>query len=158
MRAAQGENLLLCDADLAVPVEELPRFLPPATEADVVIASREIPGARRVGEPAHRHLLGRAFNWVVRRVTGLPFADTQCGFKLFRRSAARELFALQRIDGFGFDVELLYLARRRGLRIVELPVLWRYGEGSRVRPWRHSWAMLGEALAVRWNAWRGRYS
>jgi glycosyltransferase involved in cell wall biosynthesis len=153
MLAATGDYLLLSDADLSVPLEELARFLPPATEADVVIGSRELPGAQRLGEPAFRHLMGRVFNRLVRWITGLPYRDTQCGFKLFRRSTAQSLFALQRVDGFGFDVEILYLARQRGLAVV-----WRYGTESRVRPLRHSLTMLGEALAVRWNVWRGTYT
>lgn len=158
MLVAKGEYLLLSDADLSVPIEEAHRFLPPDMDADIAIGSREAPGAQRLGEPEYRHLMGRIFNRIVRTITGLPFQDTQCGFKMFRRDLAQALFDRQRTDGFGFDAELLFLAQRRHLRIVEIPVVWRYGEESRVRPVRHSLAMVGEALMIRWNWLRGGYA
>ena len=159
MQAADGEYRFMCDADLPISINTIETFLNQINEGyDIVIGSRQIPGAQRFNEPLFRHIMGRLFNWSLKCLAFGGFQDTQCGFKLFRRSTTRDLFTLQRIDGFGFDVELLYLARHRGLVMVELPVVWRYGEESRVQPWRHSLTMLGEALVVRWDSWRGRYS
>ncbi len=157
MLAATGAYRLMCDADLSVPIEDLTRFLPPEAQGDVVIGSREAQGAKRLDEPAVRHIMGRIFNRVVAVITGLPYADTQCGFKMFTAAAAERLFSQQTIDGFGFDVELLYLARRYRFRVVEKPVVWKYGTESRVKPVRHSLAMVREALTVRLQGWRGRY-
>jgi len=158
MLSARGEYRFLCDADLSMPVEQIARFLPPTLEGyDVAIASREVPGARRYGEPPLRHLLGRAFNLLVQALAVPGLKDTQCGFKCFRGPAAQELFSRQRVKGFAFDVEVLFLARRRGLRVVEVPIDWYYQGGSRVQPLRHSLPMLRDVLAVRWNHWRGRY-
>lgn len=158
MLQARGRFRFLCDADLAVPVEELARFLPPALpDVEVAIGSREAPGARRHGEPAYRHLMGRAFNWIVRAVAVRGIRDTQCGFKCFRGDVAEQLFAQQRLDGFGFDVEALFLAQKSGLRIAEIPINWYYQRESKVRPVRDTLRMLSEALQVRWNYLRGRY-
>jgi glycosyltransferase involved in cell wall biosynthesis len=156
MLAAQGAVRFFCDVDLAVPVETIAPFLKAIESADVVIASREAAGAHRIGEPRRRHLMGRVFNRAVRIIAGLPHTDTQCGFKAFRAEAAEALFSAQRTDGFGFDVEALYLARRWRLRVVEMPVEWHYGAESRVR-WRHPIQMLGEVLRVRWRGLRGGY-
>ena len=123
MRAGRGEHLFMCDADLAMPIDQVVRLLPPRCEAcDIAIASREGPGARRHGEPHHRHLMGRAFNLFVQAVAMPGIRDTQCGFKSFRRDVAREVFAHQTMTGFGFDVEVLFIARRRGYRIREVPI------------------------------------
>ncbi|MBI4235950.1 MAG: glycosyltransferase family 2 protein [Chloroflexi bacterium] len=157
MLAAQGEVRLFSDVDLAVPPEFIGAFVEAACSADVVIASRELPGAQRVGEPRRRHLMGRVFNLVVRLMTGLPYGDTQCGFKALRAGAAQDLFSRQRTDGFGFDVEVLYLARRWGLRVAERAVEWHYGAESRVR-WRHPVQMVWEVWVVRWRSWCGRYA
>jgi glycosyltransferase involved in cell wall biosynthesis len=157
MLAARGAYRLMCDADLSVPIEDLPGFLPPQAQGDVVIGSREAQGAQRLDEPVLRHIMGRIFNRVVATITGLPFADTQCGFKVFTGAAAQRLFSQQIIEGFGFDVELLFLARRYHYRVVEKPVVWKYGTESRVKPVRHSLAMVREAVTVRINGWRGRY-
>src|SRR4029079_18366033 len=118
-----GEYVLFADADLSMPIAEVANFLPPALEGvDVAIGSREAAGAVRYDEPGLRHLLGRAFNLLV-RATVLPgIHDTQCGFKCFTRQAARDLFAAQTLDDFTFDVEILFLARRRGYRVVEVPI------------------------------------
>ena len=152
MLAAQGEYRLLCDADLSVPIEQLERLLPPnGPGSDVVLGSREAPGAIRIGEPFHRHLMGRFFNLLVNlfAVTGL--ADTQCGFKCFRAEAAQDLFRRQTMDGFAFDIELLYLARRRRMTISEVGVDWYYQPQSKVRPIRDSFAMTLDLLKVRWR-------
>jgi glycosyltransferase involved in cell wall biosynthesis len=159
MLAARGDYRFICDADLSMPIDQLPRFLPPAMpDADVVIASREIPGAARHSEPAYRHLIGRAFNFLVRRLTIPEIQDTQCGFKCFRRPAAEDLFRVQRLDGWSFDVEVLYVALRRGYRVVEVPIPWYYNPGSRVRVVRDSLTMFTDLLRIRRNWRRGLYA
>ena len=158
MLAARGEYLFLCDADLSMPIEEVAKFLPPQLEDyDVAIASREAEGARRYGEPPHRHLMGRVFNLIVRLLAVRGFQDTQCGFKCFRREAARDIFSRQTMEGWGFDVEVLFIAQKRGYRIVEVPINWYYMANSRVRPIRDSIRMFREVLQVRINDWRGVY-
>lgn len=168
--AARGTYVLLCDADLAVPIEEwekLQRYLDSGYE--VVIGSREGLGAKRQGEPWYRHLMGRVFNLIVRSVAVQGIQDTQCGFKALHRSVATDLFQRVRIYGedarpvrgaavTAYDVELLFLARRRGYRIAEVPVFWRYGEETKVDPIRDSLRNLRDVLRVRLNAWRGRYN
>jgi glycosyltransferase involved in cell wall biosynthesis len=157
--AARGEYLFICDTDLSMPIEEVAKFLPPALEDyyDVAIASREVEGARRYGEPAYRHLMGRVFNLLVRLLAVPGFQDTQCGFKCFRREVARDIFPYQTMDGWGFDVEVLFIARKRGYRIVEVPINWYYMANSRVSPIRDTISMVRELLAVRLNDWRGMY-
>jgi glycosyltransferase involved in cell wall biosynthesis len=156
--AAEGEYRFICDVDLSMPIEQVVRFLPPAqAEAAIVIASREAPGAVRYNEPAHRHWIGRGFNLLVRLLAVPGLQDTQCGFKCFRADAAEELFRLQVLNGWTFDVEVLFLARRRGYRILEIPIPWTHVPGSRVRLARDSFAMLADLLRIRWYAARGRY-
>jgi dolichyl-phosphate beta-glucosyltransferase len=156
---ARGEYLFLCDSDLSMPIQEITRFLPPIPgDYDVAIASREIEGACRYDEPAHRHLIGRVFNLIVRLLAVRGIRDTQAGFKCFRREAARQLFPLQTINGWGFDVEILFIARRHGLRITEVPINWYYKNRSQVRPIQDTCNMLREILRVRFNALRGQYS
>ena len=158
MLAARGQYRFFADADLSMPIEQLSRFLPPALgDADIAIASREAPGARRIGEPAYRHLMGRVNNLIIRLVAVNGFDDTQCGFKLFRAEAAEWLFRHQRILGWGFDIEILLLAKRRGYRIIEVPIDWYRGDQSKVRPVRDTFAMLSETFRIRLNAWLGRY-
>jgi len=153
--AGQGDYLFICDADLAVPLEEIGRFLPPRLQDyDIAIGSREATGAMRYGEPFYRHLMGRVFNLIIRILLLPGLHDTQCGFKCFRSDAARELFGLNRINGWSFDVEILYLARLRGFRIIEVPVNWYYGEKSKVSPVRDTWSMLKEVFWIR-KHWKG---
>ena len=154
MLAARGHWCFFADADLAMDFDQLPRFL--AADADVTIASREAPGAQRIGEPWSRHLIGRAFNLIVRLVALPGIHDTQCGYKLFSARAVQQLFPAARLNGFVFDVELLYLARRAGLRIREVPVTWLYRPGSRVRVRTGLVAFL-QILEIRWNDFLGRY-
>lgn len=159
MLAATGAYRFLCDADLSMPVSEMGKFIPPAlVGCEIAVGSREAPGARRIGEPLSRHLAGRLFNWLVQAVAVPGIQDTQCGFKCFRAEAAQALFPLQRLDGFAFDVEILFLARRRGIRVVEVPIEWRYRAESKVSPLRHALGMAWDVLKVRRNAWRGIYS
>ena len=158
VEAARGAYYLICDADLAVPIEQALRLLPAALgDFDLAIGSREAPGAARIGEPRSRHWMGRCFNGWARLVAVPGISDTQCGFKCFRAPVARELFALQRLGGWAFDVELLFLARRRGCVVREVGVEWHYRDGSKVSPLRDARAMFFDVLRVRWNQLRGRY-
>jgi glycosyltransferase involved in cell wall biosynthesis len=158
MMEASGEFRFICDADLSMPIEEVNRFLPPQLdEYDIAIASREIAGAVRHNEPAYRHWIGRIFNLLVRTLAVPGFQDTQCGFKCFTADAAEALFPLQRIDGWTFDVELLYIALRLGYRVKEVPINWYYFPGSRVRMVRDSWLMLSDLFRIRDNWRRGLY-
>jgi len=158
MLAGRGEYLYVCDTDLAVPIEEVAKFLPPqAGDYEVAIASREAPGAKRHNEPFYRHLMGRVYNLIAQLIAVPGIKDTQCGFKCLRRDAARAIFQRQVMSGWGFDVEVLFIARHWGYRIIEVPVTWYYGEGSRVSPVKDSLRMLGELWQVRRNGWRGEY-
>lgn len=156
--AAQGELCFMCDADLSMPIRELGRFiaLVPGT-CDVAVGSREGVGARRVGEPLHRHWMGRIFNTLVRLGTLMGISDTQCGFKMFSRRAVEVIFPVATLDGWAFDIEVLSIARRRGLRIVEVPIEWHYREHSRVSLVRDSFRMARDVMKVRMNLLRGRY-
>lgn len=158
LRAARGVFTFVCDADLSMPITELAQLLRRARAgADIVIASREGTGAHRFGEPLYRHWMGRAFNAMVRWAVLPGIQDSQCGFKVLRGDLARALAEVQTIDGWGFDVELLGVARRHGFTIVEVPVAWQYSPNSRIRPLRDAWQMAREVLAVRENLRRGAY-
>jgi glycosyltransferase involved in cell wall biosynthesis len=158
MLASHGAFRFICDADLSMPIEEVNRFLPPRLEGfDIAIASREAPGARRYGEPAYRHWIGRGFNLLVRVLAVPGFHDTQCGFKCFAGAAAEDLFHSQIIDGWTFDAEVLFLALRRGYRVIEVPIPWYYVPGSRVHLVRDSLAMLLDLFTIRRNWRRGIY-
>lgn len=158
MLAAGGRFRFLCDADLSMPIELLPRFLPPHSEgADVVIGSREAPGAQRLGEPGYRHLMGRVYNLLVKLIALPGLEDSQCGFKLFSDRAAEDVFRASKLHGWGFDPEVLYIARKRGYEIREVPIEWRFNEDSRVRPVHDTVAMVRELLTIRINDWRGEY-
>jgi glycosyltransferase involved in cell wall biosynthesis len=155
---AQGEYVFLCDADLSMPITELPKFLPPLPSSyKVAIGSREASGAARFDEPVHRHLMGRVFNGLVQLLAVPGLKDTQCGFKCFHHSVVKDLFSYQTLDGFGFDVEVLYLAQRRGYRIVEVPIQWYYQTESKVHPWRDTYRMVLDILRIRYHDFRGRY-
>ncbi len=169
IQSALGEIVLFSDADLSTPIEEIERFLPCFERGDeVVIGSREGPGARRIGEPHFRHVMGRAFNYIVGFVTISGIRDTQCGFKAFSARAAAQIFRstlLYSDDApvirggmvTGFDVEVLFLARKLGYAIRELPVRWNYDGDSKVNPVKDSWRNFRDVIAVRWNDLRGRY-
>jgi len=168
--AAKGEIVLFCDADLSVPIQELDKVLPLFNDGyDIVIGSREMPGARRYGEPYYRHIMGRVFNYLVTLLAVRGFRDTQCGFKALRASVAQSLFRLMKLyraDGVpikgpmvtGFDVELLFLAKKQGYRTAEVPVQWYYAAGSKVDPLRDTFRMLGDILRVRMNDLSGKYN
>jgi len=157
--AAAGRYVFICDADLAMPIEELPRFFPETLgrEYEIAIGSREAPGSHRYNEPGYRHVMGRIFNFVVRILAVPGINDTQCGFKSFRRETARDLFSAQKIDGFAFDVEVLAVALRRGYKIWEVGIPWYYGEGSTINPIQDSLDMLREVLRIRQNVRAGLY-
>ncbi len=158
MLQTTGEYRFLCDADLSMPIDHLERFLPPQrTDFDIAIGSREAPGARRFQEPRLRHLQGRLFNLFVRLLAVPGIRDTQCGFKCFRGEVAQALFTLQRFPGWGFDVEVLFLARRLGLSVVEVPIDWYHHSDSRAHRLRDGLDMGWDTLRLRWATWRGKY-
>ena len=149
--AAKGERVAFIDADLSLPVEGVePMLARLDAGADVVIASRTAPGAREIGAPPLlRHVMSRVFNLLVQALALPGIADTQCGFKGFRADAARQIFAAQQSDRFGFDVEALVLARKFGYRIEELPVVCTYHEGSSVNRIGDVVSMIGDIFAIR---------
>jgi glycosyltransferase involved in cell wall biosynthesis len=156
--AAGSRFRFICDADLSMPVTELPRFLPPALSGfDVAIGSREGVGARRVGEPVVRHVAGRIFNYAVQRLTVPGINDTQCGFKMFTAAAVEAIFPRVTVDGWAFDIEVLSIARARGLRIVEVPIEWHYRRASQLSLVRDGISMFRELLRIRARARGGAY-
>jgi dolichyl-phosphate beta-glucosyltransferase len=158
MLSAHGDYRFMCDADLSMPVEEINRFIPPALpNCDIAIASREAPGAVRYNEPSYRHFIGRAFNLLIRLLAIPNLQDTQCGFKCFRAGPAEDLFRRQTLPGWSFDVEILYIALRRGYQVAELPIPWYFNPDSKVRVLHDSLKMGLDLLKIRLNALRGVY-
>jgi len=147
---SRGELVLISDADFSVPIEELPK-LEAAIEAgsSIAIGSRAKAGAREVDQPVHRRLMGKSFNLFVQALLLPGLWDTQCGFKLFHGRLARDLFCVLRTDGFAYDVEVLFLAKKAGCRITEVPVRWINSPTSRVQAIRHSREMLSDVLRIR---------
>jgi glycosyltransferase involved in cell wall biosynthesis len=159
MLAAQGEYRFMCDVDLSMPIEEVNRFLPPTLEGyDISIASREAPGAVRYNEPYYRHLVGRVYNGLIRTLALPGLQDTQCGFKCFSKRAAEDLFPRQTLTGWSFDVEILFIARIIGYRMVEIPINWYYHPHSKISVVRDSFKMGLDLLTIRSNALRGLYT
>ena len=159
MLSARGEYVLFTDADLSAPISELDRLMEPLRGGyDVVLGSRALqPEWIAVRQSSFREASGRVFNFLARCIASIDFRDTQCGFKLFRREAARVLFARQRIQGFGFDVELLYLARKFGYRALEVPVHWAHSDLTTVHPLRDGARMFVDLMAIRVYDWLGDY-
>lgn len=158
MLAGRGDYLFIADADLSMPIPEVVSFLPPnCEEYDVAIGSREVLGAIRYDEPEYRHLMGRVFNLIVRLLAVPGFQDTQAGFKCFRREAARDILARQTVNGWAFDVELLYIALQRGYKIIEVPISWHYRPNSRINPLKDSFEMFIEVWKIRQKGKRGVY-
>lgn len=158
MLAARGAYRFMCDSDFSMPVEEIPRFLPPLLEnVDIAIASREAPGSVRYGEPAYRHFVGRIYNTMIRLIALPGLNDTQCGFKCFRGPVAELLFSKQTLTGWSFDVEVLFIARRLGYRIIEVPIPWYFNANSKIRVLHDSFSMGADLLKIRLNALRGLY-
>ncbi len=162
MLQAKGKIALFYDADLATPVSEIPKVIEPIAEDryDVVFGSRALDrsliGTRQSW--FRENIVGRTFNWLQYALTGLNFKDTQCGFKAFRREAAQCIFPLQRIDGFGFDPEILFIAKKLGWRLLETPVRWNHVEGSKIHAIGSSPKMLLEVSTIRWNDLTGKYN
>ena len=158
MLQAEGEYRFMCDADLSMPIEEVNRFLPPALrDFDIAVGSREVQGARRFNEPIHRHLGGRLINLIIRFLILPPLQDTQCGFKCFRAQIAEDLFRRQTLDGWSFDIELLFVAYRRGYRVDEIPIDWYYRSESKVSAVRDALRMIQDIFRIRANARAGAY-
>ncbi len=157
MLTAHGQYRFAADVDFSMPVEEIPRFLPPQCTADIAIASREAPGAVRYAEPFHRHLSGRVFNLLIRLLLLPGLQDTQCGFKCFRADVAEAIFPYQTLTGWSFDVEILAIACRRKYSIAEIPIPWYFNADSRVHVLRDSWQMFLDLLTIRRNLRLGVY-
>lgn len=158
MLEAQGRIVLFTDADLSAPIEEADKLLAALVNNDVAIGSRAIDRSLiSVHQSVFREYAGIVFNFIVRTILRLPFVDTQCGFKAFRSERCRVIFEQQRIERFGFDPELLYLARHHGLRSVEIPVRWAHSPATKVSMWRDSVQMFLDVFLIRWNALSGRY-
>jgi glycosyltransferase involved in cell wall biosynthesis len=154
---ALGEVVMFTDSDLSSPMEEAERLFAAIEQgADIAIGSRWLDKGRQTHrQPLYRQFFGRCFNAVTRAVMGLPFADTQCGFKAFTRHSAQTVFQLQTIERWGFDPEILFIAIKRGLRVVE--VSWAHDERTRMSYLKDGMKMLEEIAIIRWNALRGRY-
>jgi len=159
MLHARGELLLFSDADLSSPIEEADKlFAAIAGGADIAIGSRWLRrDLQTQRQPPYRQIFGRIFNLMLRTTLGLRFKDTQCGFKAFSRRAAKAIFPLQEIERWGFDPELLYLARKLGFTVAEVPVEWAHREGTRISPLRDGSRMFAEMLRIRWNGLTGKY-
>jgi glycosyltransferase involved in cell wall biosynthesis len=155
-----GEIVMFTDADLSAPIEEADGlFAALAGGADIAIGSRWLERTRQsIRQPLYRQFFGRCFNLVTHAIMGLPYADTQCGFKAFTRAAAQTVFQLQTIERWGFDPEILFIARKRGYRVVEVPVSWAHDERTRISYLRDGTRMLQDIAIVRWNALRGHYN
>jgi glycosyltransferase involved in cell wall biosynthesis len=157
MLGARGEYRLMCDADLSMPVEEIAKFVPAGAPYDIAIASREARGAVRYDEPSYRHLGGRAINLIIRLLILPGLNDTQCGFKSFRAGVAEDLFRQQTLLGWSFDIELLYIARKRGYSVREVPIHWYYRPESKVNAVRDALWMIRDIFRIQANARRGLY-
>ena len=158
MLAASGEYRFMCDADLSMPVEEIVKFIPPAlNDFDIAIASREAAGAVRYDEPRYRHLGGRAINFLVQLFILPGLNDTQCGFKCFSTKVAEDIFNLQTLPGWSFDIELLYIARRHGYTIREIPIHWVHHIETKVSALPDAIRMIQDIFRIRANARRGIY-
>ncbi len=159
MLRARGRIVLFSDADLSSPIEEAPKLLQ-ALEAgaDIAIGSRWLRAETQTQrQPLYRQLFGRIFNLLLRLTLGLQFKDTQCGFKAFRRPAVQTIFPLQKIERWGFDPEILFLARKFGFKVQEIPVAWGHSGGTRIHPLKDGSRMFLEMLHIRWNDLTGKY-
>lgn len=155
--ASQGEWILCTDADLSTPIEQVENMLAEGKEHPIVIGSRSISGASVTQPPPfHRKVMGRVFNWIVKALAVRGYQDTQCGFKLFRRDAALDIFNRVTLDGFAFDVETLYLAGQLGYSVAEVPVFWHNDERTKVKLYYDPPKMFLDVLKIRWRHGRGR--
>lgn len=157
--SVKGKYRFMADADLSMPIQQVDRFIVEMKSGrDVVIGSRQIRGARRFNEPSGRHIAGRCFNLVVRVLVVSGFDDTQCGFKCFSGDIAENLFSSSQLNGFGFDVEILYLANKRGFEVVEIPIDWYHKPFGKVRLFRDSVLMFLEIMKIVWFNLLRKYS
>jgi dolichyl-phosphate beta-glucosyltransferase len=157
MLAARGSYRFFADADFSMPVNEVLRFIPPAVDVPIAIASREAPGAIRYNEPYYRHITGRVFNNLIRMLILPALHDTQCGFKMFRADATVDMFSRQKLMGWSFDVELLYIASMHNYPILEIPIPWYFNPESKINVFRDSWKMFLDLLNIRRNGRQGLY-
>ena len=159
MLNARGQVMLFSDADLSSPIEEASKLIQALEEgADIAIGSRWLRAETQTRrQPLHRQLFGRIFNLLLRLTLGLKFKDTQCGFKAFKRPATQAVFPLQRIERWGFDPEILFLARKFGFQVREVPVVWGHSGGARINPLVDGTRMFLEMLRIRWNDLAGKY-
>lgn len=157
MLESEGKYCLFSDVDLSVPIEQIYKFLPPFSNSDISIASREMPGARRFDEPWNRHLMSRVFNFLVKFLVLPNIRDTQCGFKCFKKEVAKDIFRFQTLYRWSFDVEILFIAKLRRYSIAEIPVSWFYQQNSKVNPIQDSMRMLSDILTIRRNEKMGKY-
>lgn len=159
MLAAHGEYRFICDTDLSMPIEEIVGFLPPHSDGyDISIATREGKLSHRIDEPEIRHIIGRINNLIIKLMALPDFEDTQCGFKMFNRKSAEDLFSVQQMSGIGFDVEILYIAKQRGYTVREVPITWYFDKDSRMKLFQDSLNMLREIWQVRRNWAKGLYA
>lgn len=158
MLEAQGQYRFMCDVDLSMPIEELKKFIPEADQSlEIAIASREAEGAVRYNEPEYRHFGGRLINLAIRILILPGLNDTQCGFKCFRVDVAEDIFSSQTISGWSFDIELLYIARKRGYQILEVPIHWYFDAETKLRAVNDAIRMLRDIFLIHLNNIRGRY-
>jgi dolichyl-phosphate beta-glucosyltransferase len=159
MVQARGQVVIFSDADLSSPIEEVPKLLKALdVGADIAIGSRWLRSELQTErQPLHRQLFGRVFNLLLRITLGLQFKDTQCGFKAFQQKAVRRIFPLQRIERWGFDPEILFLARKFGFKVQEVAVAWAHSGGTRIHPLTDGSRMFWEMLRIRWYDLTGKY-
>ncbi len=158
MLEARGEYRFMCDADLSMPVGEISKFIPPISkDFDIAIASREAKGSVRYNEPSYRHLGGRGINYIIQALILPGLNDTQCGFKCFRADVANDIFKIQTLSGWSFDIELLYVARRRRYCVREIPIDWYYHPETKVNALRDALHMIADIFRIHANALRGLY-
>ena len=158
MLEAKGDYRFMCDADLSMPIAEISKFIPPAlNNFDIAIASREAKGAVRYNEPPYRHLGGRAINFIIQLFILPRLNDTQCGFKCFSAKVADDVFNLQTLNGWSFDIELLYIARRHKYNIQEIPIHWVHHPDTKVSAVRDAIRMIQDIFRIHANARRGSY-
>ena len=159
MLEATGDYRFMCDADLSMPIEEVTKFIPPAlNNFDIAIASREAKGAVRYNEPRYRHLGGRAINFIIQLFILPSLNDTQCGFKCFSAKVVEDIFNLQTLNGWSFDIELLYIARHRKYSIKEIPIHWVHHPDTKISAVRDALRMIQDIFRIHANAWRGIYN
>lgn len=160
MLSASGKIRMMCDADMAMPVKYIADFISEIhnNQTDVVIGSRQISGSKRFNESDFRHLIGRIYNFWIKLFLISDYLDTQCGFKAFTEQSANQIFSLQQLEGFGFDVEILVIARLKELKTKELPIEWYHDEESKVNPILDSLRMFLDTIKIKVGVYIGKYN